>query len=256
MKRLVTASIFSVCFLSACRTPLLERFTPEEQPPAGVQQSAMAFRVAVNNAMAAAEQVQTANAADEWHRVAELWQSAIDLMQAVADSSPHYEVAQQKIIEYGEYAEYALSQAEQAGFIEFVALVRAEATSKARRYRETHTSLFGDCTNNCGLQNIEVTDDAIRIFFRPVPNHIATIGPDNPKLTKEILDFASPFRVLIGAPPDPENAPQNLLACALELPHKDKVSIYGIDNQNNVIAVWQPCLGNQYDNTLVGLEFN
>ncbi|NER83498.1 MAG: hypothetical protein F6K42_28885 [Leptolyngbya sp. SIO1D8] len=253
----MTALSLGASLLCACQGPLSEQFRVQEESSTVEQLRSDPFRGAVNDAMAAAEKVQTASTVDEWQSAVELWQSAIALMQAVSESSPDYETAQQKVVEYGINKDYALSQIEQADFNEFVVLVKAEATSKAQRYRETHISLFEDCINDCGFQSLEVLDNEIRIFFRPVPNHIAAIGPDNPQLTKEILDFASPFKVWVGAPPSEiKNVPEDALACELDSPHNDNVAIYGVDNWNTVIAIWRPCIGDRHNNTLVGLEFN
>lgn len=72
------------------------------------------FRDAVNHAMEAATLTQTANTADEWNTVAEKWQQAIALMQAVPAAHPSYETAQAKVAEYQKNLEYARQSVQKA----------------------------------------------------------------------------------------------------------------------------------------------
>ncbi len=65
------------------------------------------FRDAVNKAMEAAELVQLAKTSEDWSNVASVWKQAIDLMKAVPVSSPSYETAQKKALEYQSNVEYA-----------------------------------------------------------------------------------------------------------------------------------------------------
>ncbi|HIK28159.1 MAG: hypothetical protein N3E45_01985 [Oscillatoriaceae bacterium SKW80] len=65
------------------------------------------WRDAVNKAMNAAMLTQSAKSSEEWEKVAKEWQAAIDLMKKVPQSSPNYEQAQQKIVEYQRNLEYA-----------------------------------------------------------------------------------------------------------------------------------------------------
>lgn len=65
------------------------------------------WRDAVNKAMNAAMLTQSAKSPEEWEKVAKEWQAAIDLMKKVPQSSPNYEQAQQKIVEYQRNLEYA-----------------------------------------------------------------------------------------------------------------------------------------------------
>lgn len=65
------------------------------------------FREAVNEAMTAAEAVQTAQTAAEWQAVAEGWERAIALMKQVPESNPNYATAQQKISDYQPNLDYA-----------------------------------------------------------------------------------------------------------------------------------------------------
>ncbi|MEC4984266.1 MAG: peptidylprolyl isomerase [Oscillatoria sp. PMC 1068.18] len=74
-------------------------------------QAVDAFRVAVNNAMEAANLTQTAQNSSEWEKVANYWQEAIALMKAVEKNDPNYAVAQQKIAEYQNYLNYAQNNA-------------------------------------------------------------------------------------------------------------------------------------------------
>lgn len=65
------------------------------------------FRDAVNKAMEAANLAQTARTSEEWTKVANSWQQAINFMRAVPESSTNHKVAQQKVVEYQGYLEYA-----------------------------------------------------------------------------------------------------------------------------------------------------
>lgn len=66
-----------------------------------------AFRWAVNRAMSAAELTQTAQSAKEWQQVANWWQEAVKLMQAVPKSDANHAVALAKITEYQNNLAYA-----------------------------------------------------------------------------------------------------------------------------------------------------
>lgn len=70
------------------------------------------FRDAVNKAMEAANLAQMAKSSEEWTRVADTWQQAINLMKAVPESSTNYETAQQKAAEYQNNFEYAQRNSE------------------------------------------------------------------------------------------------------------------------------------------------
>lgn len=67
---------------------------------ASLPQNAQTFREAVNHATSAADLTQTAKTKAEWNAVSNDWQRAIDLMKAVPSTSPNYQVAQKKIVEY------------------------------------------------------------------------------------------------------------------------------------------------------------
>lgn len=76
-----------------------------------VSSSTDPFRDAVNAAMAAATQTQTAQQPEEWAEIARLWQQAIALMQAVPPDHPRHDLAQQKATEYGNNFSYAQQNA-------------------------------------------------------------------------------------------------------------------------------------------------
>ena len=69
------------------------------------------FQNAVNKAMSAATQTQSAKSKDEWNLVASEWQEAIALMKAVPPSHSQHTVAQQKAIEYQRNLDYAQKNA-------------------------------------------------------------------------------------------------------------------------------------------------
>ncbi len=88
--------------------------TPTGQAPAAapnVPQSQRPFHDAVNQAMAAANAVQTAKTQAEWQNVVTLWQNAIALMKQVPPEHPRHDVAQQKVTEYTGYLQYAQKNA-------------------------------------------------------------------------------------------------------------------------------------------------
>lgn len=65
------------------------------------------FTQGVNQAMGAAELTQSAEYKEDWAEVAMLWQQAAAAMAAVPKNSANYEVAQQKVSEYGRNLQYA-----------------------------------------------------------------------------------------------------------------------------------------------------
>lgn len=69
------------------------------------------FAEASNTAMSAAVLTQTAKTPAEWQKVADQWQEAIALMEAVPQSSSNYKNAQTKIAEYQKNLEYARQNA-------------------------------------------------------------------------------------------------------------------------------------------------
>ena len=68
---------------------------------------------AVRRASLALTLSQSAQSVDDWQLVAGRWQQAMDLMQAVPDSSENHANAVQKITEYRGNRDYALTQAKQ-----------------------------------------------------------------------------------------------------------------------------------------------
>ena len=70
------------------------------------------FQQAVNQATEAANLTQTAKTAQEWETVASLWLKAIENMAAVPESSPKYQVAQQKAAQYRQGLAYAQKNAQ------------------------------------------------------------------------------------------------------------------------------------------------
>lgn len=84
-------------FVNNARQPELAEQIPESE----------AFRWAVNRAMSAAELTQTAQSPKEWQQVANWWQEAIKLMQAVPNSDDNHRVALAKITEYQNNLTYA-----------------------------------------------------------------------------------------------------------------------------------------------------
>lgn len=69
------------------------------------------FKEAVKKAIAAANQTQTAQSQADWQAVVVQWQEAIALMQAVPQSSPNYQLAQQKVGEYQRNLNYGQQKA-------------------------------------------------------------------------------------------------------------------------------------------------
>lgn len=70
------------------------------------------FRDAINTAMKAAELTQTAATESDWRRVAQHWQTAIEMMKAVPPDHPKYAIAQQRASEtYPKNFSYAQSKA-------------------------------------------------------------------------------------------------------------------------------------------------
>jgi cytoskeletal protein RodZ len=90
--------------------------TPESVPQMSESTSQASpqpsFRDAVNDAMSAAEQAQTAETPQQWSQVADLWEKAIAGMKSVPSSSDKHEIAQEKVKEYQKYLQYARQNAE------------------------------------------------------------------------------------------------------------------------------------------------
>lgn len=74
--------------------------SPTPSPKPTVSPQADPWRQAVNLAQSAANRAQTAYSRAEWDAVASDWEKAAELMRAVPESSPNYQTAQQKAVEY------------------------------------------------------------------------------------------------------------------------------------------------------------
>jgi hypothetical protein len=87
--------------------------TPTAEASAPAAPTNDPFPEAVRKASSAAQLTQTASTSEEWGQVATDWQSAIELMQAVPESSPNYSVAQQRVPVYQKNLQYAQKRAQQ-----------------------------------------------------------------------------------------------------------------------------------------------
>ena len=67
------------------------------------------YNQAIQRATKATGFAQNADTPATWSQIANLWEEAIDLMAALPESSPHYSIAQQKVVEY----QVSLAQAQQ-----------------------------------------------------------------------------------------------------------------------------------------------
>lgn len=67
------------------------------------------FKKAIQRAVKAARIAQMADSPVTWSQTANLWEEAIELMEAVPESSPNYAIGRQKVIEY----QASLTQARQ-----------------------------------------------------------------------------------------------------------------------------------------------
>ncbi|MDY7012874.1 MAG: hypothetical protein SVX43_04600 [Cyanobacteriota bacterium] len=85
---------------------------PAAEAPQAAPASTTPFKDAVNKATSAAQLTQTATTPEEWQTVADDWQAAISLMQAVPEGDPNYAVAQEKVAEYQTNLEYAQQNAQ------------------------------------------------------------------------------------------------------------------------------------------------
>lgn len=73
------------------------------------------FREAVNHATEASNRTQTAKLKSDWQEVVLQWETAVQFMQAVPESSYNYAIAQDRVIQYQrnlDYAKLAASRAE------------------------------------------------------------------------------------------------------------------------------------------------
>ncbi|ASC70288.1 uncharacterized protein XM38_012250 [Halomicronema hongdechloris C2206] len=119
-KLLIASCSLLMLALTSCGLVPFSKTSSSQETPAAVAEEASSdedqpiddsFGEAVNTAMAAAEAAQTAQTADEWGNVAELWTKAIELMKAVPESSENYQTAQQKVEEYQRNVDYAADAA-------------------------------------------------------------------------------------------------------------------------------------------------
>ncbi len=78
------------------------------------QPGADPFRDAVNIAQNASLLAQSAKTQEDWNKIAEKWKEAIAQMKAVPESSPNYQNAQKKAVEYEKNVNYAQTQADLA----------------------------------------------------------------------------------------------------------------------------------------------
>lgn len=88
------------------------------QIPGGDAQSIIPedqFRLAVNDAMTAATNVQTANSAQDWRQVIDQWKQAIAHLKSITSEEDRYIEAQTKIEEYTTYLAYAEANLRQTG---------------------------------------------------------------------------------------------------------------------------------------------
>lgn len=76
-----------------------------------ISQNSDPFGEAVKAAMSAATLTQNAKTPEQWQQVANKWQEAIALMEAVPESSANYNTARQKAIEYQNNLNYAQQNA-------------------------------------------------------------------------------------------------------------------------------------------------
>jgi hypothetical protein len=91
------------------------------------------FPEAINAAMEAANLTQTAQSESEWQSVAENWQTALNLLSAVPESSTNYDTAQVKITEYTNNLAYAQSQVSSAQQASQSASTRSLTQARAPR---------------------------------------------------------------------------------------------------------------------------
>lgn len=105
----VVAALCSLLLLPACYSTGNE--TEEESPSQAEeteQQVADPYFDAINRAIVASEQTQTAKTMEEWQEVYTLWGQAIELLKGVPNSSDNYTVAISKVQEYESNQAYAL----------------------------------------------------------------------------------------------------------------------------------------------------
>ncbi len=97
-----------------------------------------AFRNAVNHANAAVEAIPQARTAADWEAIAEHWETSVDLMRAVPVDDPNYTQAQDKVIEYQGYEEYARQQQGNMDLAFYTAVRDAEEAVLIGQSAQTH----------------------------------------------------------------------------------------------------------------------
>ncbi|MBW4681454.1 MAG: hypothetical protein KME19_15260 [Microcoleus vaginatus WJT46-NPBG5] len=112
-KMLVILPVFIVASALLLFNFKREPSLPTQSVPASATSSPSAnfFGQAVNQATRASSQAQTAKTQQEWNSIANQWQEAQKLMQAVPVSDPKHKLAQQKVKEYQRKLEYAQQKA-------------------------------------------------------------------------------------------------------------------------------------------------
>jgi hypothetical protein len=109
---IILTMLLSIALLKPLRiSDLQTSFQPSPKPSPETATSTASFRQAVNQAMRAAVLTQTARTRADWLGIVDTWQAAIAAMKAVPTSSRHYELAQQKAIEYQRNIAYAQQKA-------------------------------------------------------------------------------------------------------------------------------------------------
>jgi DNA-directed RNA polymerase subunit RPC12/RpoP len=90
----------------------IESPAPSTGTPNPAPQEDVTFQQGLNFATRAATFAQTAQTPQEWQTVVRQWQEAIVFMEAVPPASPNYEIAQNKVVEYRRYLDYARQRVE------------------------------------------------------------------------------------------------------------------------------------------------
>jgi hypothetical protein len=97
-----------------------------------------AFRNAVNHANAAVEAIPKARTAADWDAIAHHWETSVELMRAVPVDDPNYAQAQDKVIEYQGYEEYARQQQGNSDLAFYTAVRDAEEAVLIGQSAQTH----------------------------------------------------------------------------------------------------------------------
>ncbi|TVQ57941.1 MAG: peptidylprolyl isomerase [Spirulina sp. DLM2.Bin59] len=118
--------------------PISEAAMPSENPTAIAvvderPDPQLAFHEAVNHANAAVAALPQARTANDWQDIAEHWQAAVAGMRAVPVDHPNYAQAQEKVIEYQGYEEYALQRSQDVDLAFYVAVQDAERAVEVAR---------------------------------------------------------------------------------------------------------------------------